>query len=146
VTVYICSDPGCLTCDYLLTDKACTACQDKYKFSSKNICELCGNGFVEGDEICDAGSMKGCTSDCLGVLPGYICHGGNSTSPTICKIACSICGNGIVNNGEQCDSTDGCTSNCTCKTGFKQKLDYTCECSYGFIMIGIGSDAVCEAY
>ena len=74
---------------------------DTYKFSSKGICELCGNGQVEGDETCDAGSSQGCTSNCLGVRNGYSCHGGSSTSPTICaKIPCSICGNGIVNSGE----------------------------------------------
>jgi len=100
VTVYVCNDPACIACDYLATDKICSACKDTYKFSSNGICELCGNGLVEGDEICDAGTALGCIRDCLEVNPQYSCTGGSPTSPSICTSQCGVCGDGVVNSGE----------------------------------------------
>ena len=73
---------------------------DTYKFSSNGICELCGNGLVEGDEICDAGTALGCIRDCLEVNPQYSCTGGSPTSPSICTSQCGVCGDGVVNSGE----------------------------------------------
>ena len=65
----------------------------------------CGDGVIEGDEVCDDGNLvsgDGCSGDC------------KSTE---------VCGNGIVDaieEGEQCDdndpaglSGDGCSSRCT---------------------------------
>ena len=43
---------------------------------------------------------QGCTSDCLGILTGWNCVGGNKTSRTICN---EILDDGIIVGNELCD-------------------------------------------
>lgn len=63
----------------------------------------CGNGIVEGNEVCDDGVNNGqpgyCNLDCNGYIPA------------------PVCGNGEIETGEQCDdgniiSGDGCSEFC----------------------------------
>lgn len=54
------------------------------------IATLCGNGMMEGDEECDAGTDN------------------SDTEPDACRRACvdAFCGDGVVDTGEDCDEGD----------------------------------------
>lgn len=57
---------------------------------------LCGNGSVDGNEICDDGNVvdgDGCSRSCL-LDPGFSCTG---SQPTVCVPNGGFCGNGVVN-------------------------------------------------
>jgi fibro-slime domain-containing protein len=80
----------------------------------------CGDGVIEGNELCDDGNMTGgdgCSSTCA-VETGYTC-------PTV-KAPCTrivFCGNGIVDGKDQCDdgnttAGDGCSPTCKVEPGF----------------------------
>lgn len=60
----------------------------------------CGNGFLEGCEVCDDGDNDPCTADC-----NTDCTGPGSTP---------VCGDGVIQCGEVCDDgdTDACTPAC----------------------------------
>jgi alpha-tubulin suppressor-like RCC1 family protein len=102
--------PTCKSLGFLGGTLACSG--DCLSFDT-NGCynQLCGNGNVEGTEVCDGGSqacmvggyhgMQGCNAQCTGW---------NDCSAT------ESCGDGIVNNGESCDGGDCCNSDCTFKT------------------------------
>ncbi|MBK8156753.1 MAG: DUF4215 domain-containing protein [Streptococcus sp.] len=65
-------------------------------FDKSSCTPTCGNGKVEGPEICDDGNAidnAGCKADCSGSLLGYTCSGGNITNPSICT---PLCGDGII--------------------------------------------------
>ena len=78
-----------------------------------NACETantCGNGTVEGSEVCDDGDTDGgdgCSSGCL-VENGGACTGNGDCVNTCIGSTCS----GAVANGETCDTgdDDDCTS------------------------------------
>ena len=98
---------------------------------------MCGNGFLEGTELCDDGILEdgdGCSSDCIpegvdllvcgnGILEPFNdeqCDDGNKVSGDGCNKWCKKegpCGNGIVEVGELCDDGnvddyDGCSAEC----------------------------------
>ena len=95
--------------------------------------EFCGDGTVNGSEVCDDGnnvSGDGCSSDCMsdetcgnGVIDsavGELCDDGNNTSGDGCQANCTLpsCGDGTVDPGEVCDDGnttdgDGCNSRCS---------------------------------
>jgi cysteine-rich repeat protein len=103
---------------------------------------VCGNGTVEGNEVCDDGkndgSPGGCLPGCLGRAP--FCGDGVVTTPPeacddgsnlvtyggtskLCGPGCQFapyCGDTVVSNGEQCDdgpkngtSMSTCSASCT---------------------------------
>lgn len=95
----------------------------------------CGNGVLEGGEICDDGNLNdfdSCSSTCIpsmptvkpsmcgdGIIdPGEMCDDGNysdldgcssTCSPSMPTVKPSMCGDGIIDPGEMCD--DGNLSN-----------------------------------
>lgn len=91
---------------------------------------VCGNGLVEGNEMCDAiveGSLPvpsvtiedqviyGCSSDCNYIMPGFTCTNALIAPETVCT---TTCGDGLKVGFEICDdgnniNTDGCYNNCT---------------------------------
>ncbi len=94
---------------------------------------VCGDGIVEGDEICDDGnttSGDGCSADCLsdetcgnGIVDvNEACDDGNTVGGDGCSADCKsdeTCGNGIIDHsqGETCDDGnthggDMCSANC----------------------------------
>ena len=83
-------------------------------------------------EICDDGARLdnvGCTSDCLGNLPGWNCLGGSLTTPVTCF---GICGDGFIKGTEQCDDGntndyDGCSAFCSFESG------WTCSNTYSSV-------------
>ncbi|GEM_PF-6029287 len=88
------------------------------------IC-LCGNGIIEGDEVCDGHTMPtGMTCQILGFSGGTL--GCNSDCSVVDTSACTppVCGDGILNidNGETCDDGnavggDGCDPTCQIELG-----------------------------
>ena len=86
-----------------------------------------------GSETCDDGYAGewGCNADCDGVLPGYVCEGGDSTTKTTCvksgycdSFDCvPVCGDGIIQGEEICDPGADleCTTDC-----FSVKDGYSC--------------------
>ena len=76
--------------------------------------ENCGDGRVVGNETCDDDDQddRGCNSTCRGVLDGWECTGGNSTSPSICNPKCK---DGLAIENEACDDGPNghCNANCT---------------------------------
>lgn len=61
-------------------------------------CYECGNGLIEGPEVCDdenTGDDDGCSSSCV-IESGWSCVG----EPSVCT---ELCGNGIIDSGEVCD-------------------------------------------
>lgn len=73
---------------------------------------VCGDGVIEGDEVCDDGNAMtgdGCTS--CETDDGFFCSG----EPSSCVV--EVCGNSIIEAREICDdgnvvSGDGCESDC----------------------------------
>ena len=73
----------------------------------------------------------GCNADCDGVLPGYVCQNGSSTSPSVCSYTgmCDsfdcvpVCGDGVITGEEICDPGEDlkCTEDC-----FSVKDGYSC--------------------
>lgn len=96
------------------------------------VFQICGNGIVEGDEVCDDGNRRpldGCNATCdsdetcgNGVRDlNEACDDGNREADDGCSPTCTNeqgCGDGIVDRGEQCDDGnltpgDGCSAACT---------------------------------
>ena len=83
---------------------------------------VCGNGIIEGNEICDPGYAPTAVKNCTAFDPTWqgaascknTCDGYNTDTcarPT--NITNSFCGNNIVDSGEQCDGNNipvGCNS------------------------------------
>ncbi len=83
----------------------------------------CGDGKVQGTEMCEPSVDKGCTSQCV-LAPD--CSGDGPCT--------SACGDGFVLD-EECDdgntlSGDGCDENCKIETGYTCSLqEFECEVS-----------------
>jgi cysteine-rich repeat protein len=117
----------------------------------------CGNGVIDGDDVCDDSNTDdgdGCSSGCLVEL-GFDCAG----EPSVCT---AICGDGLVRGAEECDDNntadgDGCSSSCLIETGFDctaepSVCDGICpdglirgseECDDGGVANGDGCDSSC---
>ncbi len=88
----------------------------------------CGNGVVEGDEVCDEGADNSeyadgpgmCNLSCSGDAP-YCGDGMCQTSDedaNVCEDCTPMCNNGVVEGDEACDdgnlvNADECLNNCT---------------------------------
>ena len=99
-----------------------------------NTCEpanSCGNGVLEGSEICDDGNTSngdGCSSACL-LENGQSCSNNNECASGVCDTLGSntcepadVCGNGTLDSGEACDdggtaNGDGCNATCELENG-----------------------------
>jgi len=94
-----------------------------------NAAQVCGNGIVEGTEVCDDGANNGQPNHCNAQCTG-------TTTP--------ICGNGVLESGEQCESPFGsCCDSGTCQ--FKSS-SIVCRASAGVCDIAetcTGSSATC---
>ena len=93
--------------------------------SYPNLCDICGNGVRKPPEICDDSIQnddKGCSEDCMNMLPKWTCSGGTHSSPDICH---PKYGDSFIVSTEECDDgntldEDGCSS-----TGLIEQ-GYTC--------------------
>jgi cysteine-rich repeat protein len=102
---------------------------------------VCGDGVVEGDEVCDDGvndgSYDGCNPDCLSRAdycgdaqtngPEACDDGVNDGSYGTCNNNCTLadyCGDAVLNGNEVCDdgvndgSYDGCANDCSALAEF----------------------------
>ncbi len=133
-----------LVCDTLGSD-ACEAAN------------TCGNGLLEGAEICDDGDAApggGCDAACrreAGVActldaqcgSGLVC---DTLGSDTCEPA-NTCGNGTQDAGEACDdgalaTGDGCDGSCLREAGFACAA--SSQCGSGLVCDTLGSDT-CEA-
>ncbi|NVB39921.1 hypothetical protein G6O69_18905 [Pseudenhygromyxa sp. WMMC2535] len=95
---------------------------------------VCGDGEVNGDEVCDDGvndgSYAGCAEDCMSLGP----H----------------CGDAEVNGPETCDdanedSADGCLASCIVPASCLEILEFDALAESGAYQVGVmGPDAVFE--
>jgi len=91
----------------------------------------CGDGVVEGNEICDDDDRSGgdgCDSSCE-VEVGWTCDG----EPSVCT---KDCGNGELDGVEDCDdnddeSGDGCSASCTLERGWRCNTEEPTICTPG---------------
>ncbi len=130
----------------------------------------CGNGVVEGTELCDDGNQEsgdGCAADCSSKEANYTCPpaGGKCTYNDPGPINSAVCGNGKVETGETCDdgndtAGDGCSDKCKVESGFNcptqnqpcvenvgcgdGKIDEGEECDDGNIKGGDGCGFNCK--
>jgi cysteine-rich repeat protein len=90
---------------------------------------ICGDGVLEGDEICDDGNLAtgdGCGATCAPET-GYGCSG----TPT--SLCVTDCGDGIRAGAEACDdgndnAGDGCSSGCEVENGWTCNQGQTSVC------------------
>jgi cysteine-rich repeat protein len=125
------------------------------RMTGKYAHNICGDGFLEGDELCDSevynckigDNYKGknsCLSDC--------------SAFTGC-VTSEKCGDGIVNGNERCDdknigSGDGCSASCKRETGWVcsgepsvcSREDPYQYCGDGFITGSEECDDNCDRY
>ncbi|MEM9069105.1 MAG: hypothetical protein AAGE52_11395 [Myxococcota bacterium] len=103
---------------------------------------VCGDGVVEGSEVCDDGNddaTDGCTPSCF-LSDGAACSDAAECVSRMCPggFCEGLCGNGRVDPGEPCDGGDDCTSDC--------RLALGAECTTGSVCVsGIcsGSSNTC---
>jgi hypothetical protein len=133
-TLYRCFDPNCLTCTFdnlAGGSKLCTVCASGFTFKpeiQECVSDLCGNGVLNGTEICDSGpTLFGCLVNCKGIKANFTCSGLTSSSPSLCSCIADhtlnstlgsclpTCGNGKKQTGEGCDAgtNPGCLPDCS---------------------------------
>src|SRR5689334_17073123 len=105
-------------------------CDDPACANKPQCRPACGNGRLEGTEVCDDGNRidgDGCDKNCTPTGCGNGiqtanegCDDGNTTDGDGCDSNCMVtgCGNGVKTGTEACDdgnttSGDGCDNNCT---------------------------------
>jgi len=108
----------------------------------------CGNGVIEGSEVCDGANLSGNTCESLGFTGGTL--GCKSDCSDYDYTFCTHCGDNIIQQGELCDGTDlngrtcadfadfdkgelSCLSDCT---GFNTSKCSSYECGNGEVEPG----------
>ncbi|MBI1948188.1 MAG: hypothetical protein HYS27_21035 [Deltaproteobacteria bacterium] len=88
------------------------------------VANACGDGVVDGTEVCDDGGAAGCAADCSAVDAGFDCGG---TFDAFAGCHQVVCGDGIIDGDETCEDDDGaspaggdgCSATCTLEDGFR---------------------------
>jgi len=137
---------GCENSCLLTNGQPCTMgpqCDSMVCDPVSMVCEpanVCGNGTIEGTEICDDGNLTngdGCETSCRRTN-GQPCTLGPQCDSMVCdptSMVCepaNTCGNGTLDSGEICDdgnltNGDGCESSCRRTNGEVCTMDNQCD-------------------
>jgi len=109
-----CSGSNCPAVCTVEPNYTCTTAGQSCIYTPPPPPAQCGNGKIEGAELCDDGNVigaDGCSSVCA-IETGWKCNAANT--PCVAK----QCGDGILAGNELCDdgivnTTSGCTPSCT---------------------------------
>ena len=159
-----CDDGDACTTDDVCSDGVCSGvpmdCDDGIECTVDKcvggICQhddsacppepYCGDGFVNGDEVCEIEDIQPCTS-----TEGYIgiqtCNQ-DCMSWSECQTS-EYCGDGIINDAEECDDGnnedgDGCSANCILET--ECTPDETQICDTGLLGVCSAGTQTCDEY
>ncbi len=168
-----CDDGNAINTDACLNTCQLATCGDTFIQTTIEQCEppntatcsltcqtitppVCGNGVINGGEVCDAGvgcpvstncaaDCKSCCGDGMIQAPNEECDWGTGNIPaqaqqcgaatchaTQCKCVGGLCGNSIVNPGEQCDNGAANSNASACLTSCQNAT-----CGDGFIQTAI---------
>lgn len=73
---------------------------------------VCGNGVIEGNEVCDTAALNSQTCITQGFISGSLsCSSNCAFNTSLCSNA--VCGNGIIDSGESCDGAALNSATCT---------------------------------
>jgi hypothetical protein len=108
-----------------------TACESGYICSdgSCNLDSNCGNGEIDGAEVCDGSALGSENCETQGFGPGTLscnetCDGFNTTQ---CG-AGELCGNNTIDENEICDGNNMGTATCTTEGFYGGNLSCTTNC------------------
>jgi len=95
--------------------------------SSTGSTAMCGNGMVEGSEVCDGAELGAATCESEGFGTGTLACADDCTA--FDTAGCAFCGNGIIEDGESCDGTLGGQS-CVGQGFSSGALDCAADCTF----------------
>lgn len=102
-------------------------CDDPRCAEDKDLCPVCGDGSITGDEVCDGDDLGGWTCRDHGFASGtLVCAPDCSAFETT---ACSRCGDGVIDDGEECDLTNLAGNSCLSLGYVGGMLSCTPECT-----------------
>ncbi len=159
------ADFGAVTCEMLCMEDSPPAegqisgidCNPDCTFDLSG-CQMCGNGILEGSEICDDDQFDPSAPDCP--------NGGTRRCQSNCmdidETGCFRCGNGILEGSEACEAGLPISATCTIggepSCGTSCQIDFsTCsqcgnfdveegeECDDGNMLPGDGCGALCQS-
>ena len=102
------------------------ACSDDSGNTSSEEKVICGNGILEGEEICDDGNAEagdGCSDSCT-IEAGWSCSKAGTPCTEDEPKEQVVCGDGKKSSDEACDDGntedgDGCSSDCKVEDGWR---------------------------
>ena len=125
-------------------DSGTIGCENDCSFDTEG-CGICGNGVIDGDELCDTLAVTGASCVSQGFDSGQLtCQGSCGAYDTS---ACGICGNGVVDGYEDCDDgdiidDDECPNDCG---GYSRIVFVSSQMFDGNLGGLLGADAQCQA-
>jgi hypothetical protein len=133
------------TADDATTDDATTDDDDDVDTTTDDGGAICGNGAIEGSEVCDTGDLGGATCQSEGFGGGGLACAADCTLDTS---NCDTCGNDMVDAGEDCDGSDlGRSSTCADLNlgADDEALGCTEDCTYDFgLCSGCGDGVITD--
>ncbi|NJK33342.1 MAG: hypothetical protein HC927_13600 [Deltaproteobacteria bacterium] len=98
--------------------------------TSQCISYMCGNGQLEGGEVCDGGNLNGQTCQSQGFDAGTLSCSADCNAFNTVSCIDYVCGNGIIEGGESCDGAN--LNGQTCQSqGFNSgSLSCSGNCTY----------------
>jgi hypothetical protein len=113
--------------------ETCESCPDDC-----GQCAECGDGLIEGDEVCDSTDLAGESCESMGFISGTLACAGDCTFDTSGCVE-AVCGNGEC---EETEDATSCPDDCGAGCG-----DGECDAMAGETCAGCAQDCACgEAY
>ncbi len=107
--------------------------------SNRPLAAMCGDGVVNGGDLCDGGDLGGasCTSFGYASAAGLAC---NASCDAYVTTGCAaVCGNAVAEPGEACD-TGGASASCDANCTAVSCGDGTCNGAAGETAVSCGAD------